>query len=76
MNSVGMNNGCVEWSASHMLLTFLDIVKLQCSLAVQSKSVGLGVDMKMTVQTPFTPPPHLATQTQHELHKPHNNIHR
>ena len=32
------------------LTTF--IVKLQSSLTVQSKSVGLGVDTKMTVQTP------------------------
>ena len=30
------------------------VVKLQSSLTVQSKSVGLGVDTKMTVQTPPT----------------------
>ena len=36
------------------------IVKLQSSLTVQSKSVRLGVDTKMTVQTPphLTPPHH------------------
>ena len=37
------------------------IVKLQSSLTAQSKSVGLGVDTKMTVQTPPHPtptPPH------------------
>ena len=38
------------------------IVKLQSSLTVQSKSVRLGIDTKMTVQTP----PHLTTKTQQQ----------
>ena len=37
----------------------LHIVKLESSLTVPSKSVGLGVDTKMTVQTP----PHLPHHT-------------
>ena len=41
-----------QLSPSQLTIILFHIVKLQSSLTVQSKSVGLGVDTKMTVQTP------------------------
>ena len=61
-----------QLSPSQLTIILFHIVKLQSSLTVQSKSVGLEVDTKMTVQTP---PHHPTTQTQHELNEPQNNIH-